>query len=446
MDDELPPDPFPGDPFADKPKNRDATPPAAPGGFDLGGLAGMFGGAQGPLGGLFAQFAGAGQQGFQYDVARHTAIWSAAGGEVEPNLDPVERIKYETLAREMFPIVRETLGIEGIATPTIEATTRANFAAETLSDLRPLFDAIAAGMSTPAPKTDSFDDEPSELAAIGQLMAMFGPMTTAPQVGAMLGELAKTALCSGDLLIPRRDARLVLVPANITAFASEWSMNEDTARSHVIIAGLAIQSVLMVPHVKQRLLSLLEAHAKATRIDGSQMTNNLQNLMGSLGGEDGIDFTALAQGDVSSLGKNLDPNNAAVKSLSGDRGIPGVVETPEQARIRRDIQTLLVPLIGVVDYAIAVAGARLLGDNRQVIEAWRRRRATPNDATKSIRLLLGCSLTPTEIEMSAAFVGGVMQRKGSQALQSLWANAEGLPTEAEVSAPGLWLARLGLDD
>jgi putative hydrolase len=461
MDDELPPDPFPGDPFAEKsegtsnkdPKNPKNSDPNDTGGFDLSALAGLFGGVTGgganPFAGLLSQLGGGGQ-GFNYDVARHTAIWSAAGGEVEPNLDPMERIGFEDLLRRVFPVVSSTLSIDGIKQPSIEATTRAGFAAEFLLELRPLFNAMAGGLTNPSStssRAEAEDDDESEFAAIGQMMAMFGPMTLAPQVGSLIGEVAKHALGSSDLLLARESAnnRLLVVPANITAFANEWSIPEESARVHAVTVALAIQSVLSVPHIKKRLRALLEAHAAATRVDTTSMTNNIQGLLGSMGGPDGIDLTAFGIGASGSLGSDtFDANNPNIRALTGERGIPGIVETAEQAQIRRSLRTLLIPIVGVIDYTVAVAGARLLGDNRQVMEAWRRRRANPDDTTKALSLLLGCATPIADVDAATAFVGGVMQRVGPSGFEPLWTSDESLPTEAEIAAPGLWLARLGL--
>jgi uncharacterized protein (DUF2342 family) len=43
-------------------------------------------------------------------------------------------------------------------------------------------------------------------------------------------------------------------------------------------------------------------------------------------------------------------------------------------------------------------------------------------------------------------VQGVIERKGEDALTRLWSDELDLPTPAEVDAPGLWLARIGLMD
>jgi uncharacterized protein (DUF2342 family) len=166
--------------------------------------------------------------------------------------------------------------------------------------------------------------------------------------------------------------------------------------------------------------------------------------LGGLGGLSGLGG-AFGVGNAGGAG-NADDATKAMRSLSGDRGLIGVSETSEQAAIRSQIRTLLVPLAGVIEYGVAVVGARMLGDNRQVMEAWRRRRNAPADAIRSLANLLGVQLTKADLEASGSFVGGVLQRAGSDGLAALWESATNLPTAAEVEAPGLWLTRIGLTD
>jgi uncharacterized protein (DUF2342 family) len=51
-----------------------------------------------------------------------------------------------------------------------------------------------------------------------------------------------------------------------------------------------------------------------------------------------------------------------------------------------------------------------------------------------------------EVDRGATFIDGVVERAGEDALTRLWADERDLPTPAEVDAPGLWLARIGLLD
>lgn len=67
-------------------------------------------------------------------------------------------------------------------------------------------------------------------------------------------------------------------------------------------------------------------------------------------------------------------------------------------------------------------------------------------AANRIRLLeqlLGLRRDRAATERGIAFVRGVVERS-PDGLHQLLTRADGLPTEAELDAPGLWLARLEL--
>jgi uncharacterized protein (DUF2342 family) len=101
--------------------------------------------------------------------------------------------------------------------------------------------------------------------------------------------------------------------------------------------------------------------------------------------------------------------------------------------------------VGYVEHVVAVTGARLLGDNRMIMEAWKRRRIESGDGERMAAEMLGLTLDQEHYDLGVAFVGGVIQRAGSDMLAALWSDPANLPTRAELEAPGLWLARLGLD-
>lgn len=517
MDDELPPDPFPGDPFADKsgkptPKPEgglgdggsgdggfgipgSAGEEGGTGGLDaLGGLGGLFGAnGLGGLGGLFAAnglgglggTTSAGPAKLQWDSARQAAIWTAAGGTVEANLDPMERIGFQTLLNKVRQETISTLGLPADSVPsTIEAQTRAGFAAQYMARLRNVLDEVVKGIATPASlKGQSndidakIDDEPHELAAIGQMFAMLGPAMNSPQLGTMIGTFATIALGTAEIAAGGPSGKpndqltnsVMVIPANVAAFADEWSIDPVMAKNHVVIVEAVTAGVLRVPHIQARMVDLVHQYAGATRPNPSALRDQIDGMLGSLGGSgssgDGgpndsplgglsalfSGFGLGGLGDISAFsseGSSANGEDAmkVVRSVSGDRGLIGVAETPQQARIRSQMRTLLVPIAGVIEFGVAVIGARMLGDNRQVMEAWRRRRGAPTDAVKSLATLFGVLLNTADLDAASSFVGGVLQRVGSDGLSALWTSAENLPTAAEVEAPGLWLARIGLTD
>jgi uncharacterized protein (DUF2342 family) len=58
--------------------------------------------------------------------------------------------------------------------------------------------------------------------------------------------------------------------------------------------------------------------------------------------------------------------------------------------------------------------------------------------------MFGVDLSKERVDLGAAFIAGVVERDGFDAIARLATSAEGLPTPAEMVAPGLWLARTTL--
>jgi uncharacterized protein (DUF2342 family) len=71
---------------------------------------------------------------------------------------------------------------------------------------------------------------------------------------------------------------------------------------------------------------------------------------------------------------------------------------------------------------------------------------TAGPADRFVERLLGLHLDQAQYDRGAAFVRGVLERSGPDALARLWAGERELPTPAELDAPGLWLARIDLPD
>lgn len=229
-DDELPPDPFPGDPFdaleKEASKPSESSNPTGPN--DLAGLLGSLG----PMGPLFQQLAAMQSKsgGLNWDVTRQIAMWTASGQHVESPPDPVERIKMEQLVSRVEKEVASAAGLD-VATGQLHAlvTTRAGWASQSLEDYRQLLDKLATSLSNIKPSGSA--DPADERDPMSAVMGMIAPMIVSSQAGAMVGELAKTSLGSYDLPVPRAASKdqLVFVLRNIDEFATEWSIPVDHA-------------------------------------------------------------------------------------------------------------------------------------------------------------------------------------------------------------------------
>ena len=89
-------------------------------------------------------------------------------------------------------------------------------------------------------------------------------------------------------------------------------------------------------------------------------------------------------------------------------------------------------------------GHRLISSYGSLTEALRRRRVERGEADRFVERLFGLELGQAQFDRGAAFVTGVLERGGEQALAQLWTSARHLPTPPEVDAPGLWLERISI--
>ncbi len=373
--------------------------------------------------------------GFQWDQARAFALQLATGGESEPNPDPMERIQLEQLARVAELHVGRVTGLSTSATGrplTIVPVTRGLWVHQSADAYRPLFEALAISLAADAASTgdpDAGDGDGDPMGAfLSQLMSAAQPMMLAMMAGSLLGHLAGRSFGQYDLPVPRPPSdELVLVAPNLAAFAEEWSLPADDLRLWVCLHEVAHHAVLNVPHVGAALRGLLGEYAAGFRPGASGLEERLSEL--SL--DDPTDLGSLA----------------ALQSSFGDPEVLlGALRSDEQRALLPRLEALVAVVVGVVDWVMDEVGAGLIGSYPQLTEALRRRRVEADASDRFVEQLLGLELTRAAYERGSRFAAGVVERAGPEGFDALWRDERSLPTPAEVDAPGLWLARLELDE
>jgi len=396
--------------------------------------------------------------GNRIELARSLAQSVATGGGPEGNVDPVERMQFEQLAHVAELHVAELTGLP--VTPTGAAVEVApvgpgTWAWETVDEWAFLLDAMAgpsgaaagpvtaeAGGGTGAvgggeagggdeglPPSLGLTDigGPLETGAgagpadlVARWMSTMGPMLTAMQLGSAVGHLARRTMGPYELPVPRTSPRLLVVPANATRFADDWSLPSDEVRLWVCLREITAHAVLSRPHVAGRLRDLLRSVVGGMAEEAAGLMDRLQ----------GMDLT--------------DP-----ESLEGFLGDPTALMTepsPARRRAADDLMAVVVAILGYVEHVLDLAAARLLGGRGAIAEAWRRRQVDREPADRAAEVMLGLDLGPAQVDRGVAFVRGVHERAGDAGLARLWSAPRTLPTPAEVDAPGLWLERIALSD
>ena len=388
-----------------------------------------------PLFGDLAKMFGQAGRGVPWDAARNLALAAATENVTEPNVDPLERIKLEQLARVAELHVANVTGLPAAITGrglTVLPVTRGHWAQRTLEDYRPLLEKLAASLgTTDALATDEPDlgaGEPDDqlAAMLGPMMQAMQPMMVAMTAGSMVGHLARRSLGQYDLPVPRppSDELLILV-RNLDEFGSGWSLPPDDLRLWICLHEIAHHAILGVPHVRARLEALLGEYTTKFRNDPGALEDQLGEL----------DLT----GGPESL--------ARIQQALGEPGaLLGAIQSEEQRALLPRLEAIVALVVGVVDHVMDTVGTKLIPSYGMLTEALRRRRVETAESDRFVERLLGLELTQATYDRGAAFVAGVIERAGDTGLARLWEGEKMLPSPPEIDAPGLWLARIDLPD
>lgn len=372
------------------------------------------------------------QGGAAWDSARQLGISVATGGSSEANVDPVERMGIEQLARVADLRVADVTGLSTSVSGrsvSVLPVNRTRWVMDSLEAYRPLVELLAEALSPKDPPPDAGATEPGDPFAgmFSGMLQMFQPMVLAMTAGSMVGHLAQRSFGQYDLPIPRPTTgasadELLLVVPNLDAFADEWSLAPDDLRLWICVHEVAHHAILGVPHVRARMDDLLTRYVSSFRNDPAALEDRIGQI-------DLADPAALA---------NLQ------EVMGSPEVILGAITSPEQDALRPQLEALVAVVVGVVDHVVDVVGTELIPSYSMLTEALRRRRVEGAEADRFVERLFGLELTQATYDRGSAFVAGVLERAGDDGLRRLWVDATHLPTPPEVDAPGLWLARIDL--
>jgi putative hydrolase len=378
-----------------------------------------------------------------WDSAYQLAGAIANEGRSEGNVDPTERLAIEQLARVAELQIAEATGRPIGAPIRVEPLNRTQWARRFLDDERPLLErlsgSIGAALRAQLGEIEQGADTFGELglpeipgmspdAILQQMMAMLGPMLLGMMAGSTAGHLAGRALGHYELPVPRpAEGPLTLVLSNVDDFASAWSLPTEGIRLWVCLSDVAHHQVLATPHVRQRLESLLDRYVSAFSEDPEQIERRLREL-----------------GIMDEIGS--EPELEAMQRLAGEPDVLlGAMQSDEQLAIIPELDGLIAVIEGYVDHIMDRVADRLVPEHQRITEALRRRRVEAGPANRFVERLFGLGLSQATFDRGTAFIDGVVERSGTEALEQLWHRPENLPTPAEMDAPGLWLARVGIE-
>jgi putative hydrolase len=360
-----------------------------------------------------------------WDGARQLALSIATDGQPESNVDPLDRIALEQLARvaELQVGGASGLPVARSGLLTVVAVTPGVWASRSLDAYKPLFEKLSGALGQPdAAGTEGQDQSDAMLAGIMRLLT---PMMLGMSAGSMVGHLARRSFGQYDLPIPRPTGdELLLVPSAINRFADDWSLPLDDVRLWICLNEVATHTLLGVPHVRSELDRLLNAWVAGFRPDSRALEQRFDEIdLDDSGGLSGLS-----------------------QMFSDPQVLLGAMQSAEQLALRPQLDALVAVIVGYVDHLLDSLGTTLLSSYAPLSEAMRRQRIESDQAGQFVHQLLGLSIGRDQVERGSAFVSGVVERAGTDGLAQLWVSPRHLPTPAEVDAPGLWLARIEIPE
>jgi putative hydrolase len=390
-----------------------------------------------PMGGLLGDLmkvigSGPGAGDSWFEAARTLAFGVATDGGEDENPDPLVRIAFEELARVAEMHVAEATGISpasGAGGVSFEAVGPGQWSFRVLDAYRPVLKSMVEAQQQGAAAVPSSLDlselDPDSAGGLGGLLGQFaltlGPVFLGMQFGSAAGHLARRAFGQYALPLPwPESSTLLLVPGNVSRFAEDWSLPLQEVQLWVCLRELAMHAVLTRPGVRNSLTTLLgdaAAHAAAAQ-----------------------------RSIVERLGEGLGDQVSLEEALGDPEALLSDLISPEQRSISAALTAQTTAISAYVDHITAGIAESLTSSPSALREAWYRYRIEEEKGEQAFAGLFGLNVGQDEVDRGRAFVTGVLERAGGSALTRLWSDELDLPTPAEVDAPGLWLARIGLLD
>ena len=273
--------------------------------------------------------------------------------------------------------------------------------------------------------TDAFSgagaETPDANNPLGQMMGQVAPLLLGIQSGTVVGHLASDALARHDPPIPMEDdGSLFFVTPNLEPLASEYDLDLPAFYAWIALHETARQIVVeTTPWAARYFRSLLLALVESIEIDTGDMERRLMDLQS--GGAE-----------------------ALTAGAGMDQLIP-IAETERYSRALGNLRSFLAVFEGYAEHAVAAVKPQLLGDTARIDEAMARRRVTPTEGKQMLASVLGIERDRALETAGQTFCAAVVDRKGINALNTVWAAPDNLPNLEEIKDPFAWMERVTAD-
>jgi coenzyme F420 biosynthesis associated uncharacterized protein len=329
----------------------------------------------------------------------------------------------EPLAYDFARRVSEYSGLELPAQlPPLEFVDRSAWIAANLKGMRPLLGRL----------TDRLADEGGVLS--GPLRTASGFLLGA-QVGALTGMLSQRVLGQYDLALLDSSVppRLLLLAPNLAQAARNLAVDRDELVLWVTIHEIthAVQ-FSGAPWLREHLGGML-----GELIDGLQVGVGGRRSNGDV--PDGRNGAGATRGRAPRLPNPNELRELLERARRGE--LLRLTLGEHRWQLVERMQAAMSLIEGHAEHTMDAVGAEVLPSLPRLRAAMTRRRESRGLPWRVLERLLGLELKLRQYEVGRRFCDAVVREGGPQALARVWSGPEALPSTAELSAPGQWLAR-----
>ncbi|MBT3158859.1 zinc-dependent metalloprotease [Streptomyces sp. CHA1] len=286
----------------------------------------------------------------------------------------------------------------------------------------------------------------------GMIAGAVGGKVTGVELGVLLSFLSSRVLGQYETFAPATrelpgapdgGGRLLLVAPNIVHVERELGVDPHDFRLWVCLHEETHRTQFTaVPWLRDHLEAEIQAFLAETDVDAGTLLERLSDAVQA--------FTGGRRGETAEPGATDTATDTATESGAhaperdtDGRSLVDLVQTPAQREILARVTAVMSLLEGHADYVMDGVGPQIVPSVVEIREKFQRRRAAgANRLDQILRRLLGLDAKLRQYRDGERFVRAVVEEVGMEGFNRVWTSPNTLPTAAEITHPGEWIARV----
>ncbi|CAM3319699.1 zinc-dependent metalloprotease [Nocardioides dubius] len=246
----------------------------------------------------------------------------------------------------------------------------------------------------------------------GLIGRTIGSRVTGAEVGLLLGFMGSRVLGQFD---PFHDphGRLLLVAPNVVHVEQELGADPTDFRLWVCLHEETHRvQFTAVPWMREHLMSMVATIAATMKSDDGALDEGVKKVA------------------------------SALREGSGSGSLVEMVSSPEQRALIDQVTGMMSLLEGHADVVMDGVGPEVIPSVAAIRRKFTERRKGVGPLDRILRRLLGLDAKMAQYRDGANFVRAVIADVGMDGFNAVWAQAENLPSKAEILEPELWVKRI----